>query len=148
MGRLALTAKAWLLLFAAAVAPWSASHAACKQADLRGNWYFHAFFTDAGAGIGYWLRCKLVIGSSGSFSKSSSSCRLGTGGAEFGVAGSLLVRNSCQISNRRVNYYDGLGRYAGHYIVNLAVVDAGKSVISGVGGQNTRAPFIFTAVRP
>jgi len=124
-----------------------AAHAACTQADLRGNWYLNTFSVSADDGLGYWARCKLVVNSAGAFGRTTSICRFDTGFI-VGVSGRLSVKSSCIVAPATITFFDGFGAALATTRINFAVVDRGKSVMNGVGDAGFLEPYTFVAVKP
>jgi hypothetical protein len=122
-----------VLLFA------SSAWAACTQANLAGQWRVHVHGATADAGA-YWARCAITIGSTGNV---SGSC-LTDDNQSFTLpsGGKLTVTSptACVVTGT-VKTPDG------NNAIRDAAMDAGKTVISGVGIDPGGERFAFTGVK-
>jgi hypothetical protein len=128
-----LAAFCVVLLFA------SSAWAACTQGQLAGKWRVHVHGATAGAGS-FWTRCAITIGSTGNL---SGSCRTDEGeNFTLPSGGKLTVDNptACVMTGTVKTPH-------GNNAIMDAAMDAGKTVISGVGIDPEGERFAFTAVK-
>lgn len=86
----------WILVAVPAFGYGTGVMAACTQADGGGTWRVYSNSVDGG---GYtWVRCSLVVASTGKINGTSSLCRDPGGSSARITSGSLKVANSCQVT--------------------------------------------------
>ena len=122
--------------------------ATCAATDVAGTWYVHGAVVDYTSTFGDdWLRCKLVVNSSGTVSTSLSQCffagAAGTPDTVAVTAGALHVSTACAISS------SSLTTSIGKVVVKFGQMDKSHNSFTAVGYQSNRTgnKFVIQAVK-
>ena len=116
--------------------------AACVAGNIAGTWYSHMAFWNSvdGTRSDGWLRCKLVVNSSGGVS-ATSKCVDETGAAHV-ATGTLKVSAACGVTGTLTVSHNGIvdGRAALRYVQ----MDLSHNSFSGLGVVSTESEVKFS----
>lgn len=118
--------------------------AACVAGNIAGTWFTHMTFWNSvdGTMADGWLRCKLVVNSSGGISTTASQCKSERATTLTVSAGTLSVNTACLVTGSITVRENGV--LAGRGVVSYGQMDLNHANFSGLGYLSTDSQTKFS----